>query len=405
MTKDQNGEAPPAISPKWSTTLKLVMAISLVAVLFGLLIKFQSLLPQLFLIIMVAYLVNPIADRVVRNTRIPWKFSVTVVYLLIVVIVFIVLTFSGVTILQQIQNLVTVVSDSVEKLPALLKQAATKPLQIGPFSYDLTGIDTDAINRQIMNSAQPLLSATGSVLTTLASGAVNFMGWTLFVLLGSYFILIQNDDLWQGIFNINLPGYEDDLKRMGNSLSKIWNSFLRGQMIVMAISGLVYAIVLGGLGVSYAIAIAIFAGLARFVPYVGPLILWIILALTSYFQDYKLADMEPWSYALLVVAIAFLIDAIMDNIVMPRILASSLEVHPAVIMVAAILGLDLLGILGVILAAPLVASVQFFLRYIFRKMFDMDPWDGYIEQPPTPRLRDQIKAMVQKYLPLKRVSK
>ena len=56
------------------------------------------------------------------------------------------------------------------------------------------------------------------------------------------------------------------MKRIGKALSRIWNSFLRGQLIVMFVSAIVYAIILNLLGVSYAIGIAIFAGLARFVP-------------------------------------------------------------------------------------------------------------------------------------------
>lgn len=381
-------------SPAWSNSLKLVIAFSMVAVLFGLLIKFQAVVPQLFMVIMVAYLVNPIADSMVRRLGIPWKISVGIVYIVLLICILILVALSGVTILQQLQNLVVLIGESVDRLPEMVNEIAAHNLQFGPFSIDLKHINTDAINQQIINGAQPFLSATGGILTTLAGGAVNFMGWTIFVLLGSFFILMEEDNHWQGIFTFHIPGHEGDLKKIGVELGRIWNAFLRGQLIVMVVSAAIYAVILTFLGVSYAFGIAIFAGLARFVPYIGPLVLWVILALTSYFQDFKFTSMTPLAYTLLVVIIAMLIDAIMDNVVMPRILASTMEVHPAAIVIAAILGLDLLGILGVILAAPLVASFQFFLRYIFRKLFDLDPWEIEPKPPKQPGLFEQIRAIL-----------
>jgi predicted PurR-regulated permease PerM len=148
---------------------------------------------------------------------------------------------------------------------------------------------------------------------------------------------------------------------------------------------------LSAMGVSYALGLALLAGLARFVPYVGPFILWVILWLVSYFQDYKLFGLTPWVYASIVVALAWMIDMITDNIVMPRIMASALKVHPAAVLVAAIVGLDLLGILGVIIAAPMLATFQLAGRYFTRKLFDLDPWEGLEEMPPQPSIREQAR--------------
>ena len=86
-----------------------------------------------------------------------------------------------------------------------------------------------------------------------------------------------------------------------------------------------------------------------------------------------------------------MIDMITDNIVMPRIMATALKVHPAAVLVAAIVGLDLLGILGVIIAAPMLATFQLVGRYFTRKLFDLDPWEGLEEMPPQPSIREQAR--------------
>jgi predicted PurR-regulated permease PerM len=77
--------------------------------------------------------------------------------------------------------------------------------------------------------------------------------------------------------------------------------------------------------------------------------------------------------------------------IMPRIMASALKVHPAAVLVAAIVGLDLLGILGVIIAAPLLATFQLVGRYFTRKLFDLDPWEGLEEMPQQPSIRQQVQ--------------
>jgi hypothetical protein len=69
-----------------------------------------------------------------------------------------------------------------------------------------------------------------------------------------------------------------------------------------------------------------------------------------------------------------IIDQIFDNLVSPRIMADVLKVHPAGVLVMALVAANLLGILGVVIAAPILATLQLIGRYVLRKMFDQDPW-------------------------------
>jgi predicted PurR-regulated permease PerM len=99
-----------------------------------------------------------------------------------------------------------------------------------------------------------------------------------------------------------------------------------------------------------------------------------VLVLVAYFQVFKLFGMSPLVYTLVVVALAAFVDLIFDNLLSPRIMADALKVHPAGVLVMAIVAANLLGILGVIIAAPFLATLQLVSRYVFRKMFDQDPW-------------------------------
>jgi predicted PurR-regulated permease PerM len=250
---------------------------------------------------------------------------------------------------------------------------------------DISQFDLSSISDQLLSTGQKLLSEMGSVLSTVAGSAASFLGWTLFVLLASFFVLAESGGLREGIIKVDLPGYTHDLKRLGQELALIWNAFLRGQIIIFLIAFVVYFIVLSILGVQTAAGLALAAGFARFVPYVGPAVNWTALALVTFFQPFKLFGMEPLYYTLLVLLLALVIDQIFDNLLSPRIMADALRVHPAAVLVSAIISASLLGVLGVVIAAPMLATLQLFGQYTLRKMFDLDPWPPHEERRTSTR--------------------
>jgi len=378
-------------SPRWNASTKLVVALTLLAIAAGLLIKFESTVPPLILVTILAYLFNPAANFLSKRLHISWKLAVTLIYLVVVLALLGLLTLGGVGLFQQIQSLITLIQNSLENIKTVLDDISGRELSIGPFIVDLRKLDLSVLGNQLFGTIQPLIGQSGAVVTTIANGAANFLGWTVFVLLVSYFVLLDSDGLWKGFLQIKIPGYENDLERMSHELGHVWNAFLRGQILIMGLAAIIYTIVLSLLGVNYAIGLALLAGLARFIPYLGSFTVWSSLFLVTFFQEFKPFGIDPWPYALIVVALAWLIDMILDNFISPRIMAHALKVHPAAVLVAALIGLGLLGILGVIIAAPLLATLQLIGRYFVRKLFDLDPWEGLEEAPPEPSIRRQIR--------------
>ena len=78
-----------------------------------------------------------------------------------------------------------------------------------------------------------------------------------------------------------------------------------------------------------------------------------------------------------------LLDQIFDNVVVPKLLGQTLGVHPAGVLIAALVAARLLGIIGLVLAAPVLATLNIVGRYIIRKMFDLEPWPE-TEEPLEP---------------------
>jgi predicted PurR-regulated permease PerM len=370
-------------SPSWGTNTKLVIALTVIVIVGALLVKFQFIITPLLIAVALSYLFHPVADFFQRKLRFSWGFAVAVIYLFLLILLLGLLAVGGIGLVQQIQSLVIIVQDALRQLPQLIANISGQVYQFGPFKIDFSALDLQDFSGEILGMVQPLLSQTGTLLGTVAGSAAGFLGWTLFVLVVSYFVLAESKGLRNRMVNVDVPGYAHDFARLSRELGRIWNAFLRGQIILFLLAVSVYSVTLSVLGVSYAIGLAFLAGFARFVPYVGPTINWILLVIVAYFQAFKLFGMPPLYYTLLILVVALFIDQIFDNIISPRILSDALKVHPAAVLVAAIIAANLFGILGVVVAAPILATVILLWHYTMRKMLDLDPWpEGEVEHPP-----------------------
>jgi len=365
---------PSATSPRWGSTTKLLVGLVIIGIITFLLYRFTSLLPPLLMIFVLVYLLHPVAAGLSRGLGISWRAAVNILYLLIVIGLIGLLAWGGLTLVQQVQSLIFQVQTFVSDLPTYVANLSGQVFQIGPFTLDMRTVDLNAISQQVLSLIQPLLGRTGDLVGTLAGGAVQVFGWTLFILTVSYFVMVESNGLREDLVKIEIPGYTEDLRRLGSELSRIWNAFLRGQIIIFALAVGIYSILLPTLGVRYALGLALMAGLAKFLPYIGPAITWVVMGVVTFFQPYKPFGLDPLVYTGIVVVVTLSIDQVIDTLITPRIMARTLKVHPAAVLVAALIAANLLGLLGVVIAAPFLATILLLGRYVMRKMFDLDPW-------------------------------
>ena len=364
-------------SPPWGSSTKVIIGLTLIALVAMMLWRFSNLVTPLMMVAIFVYLLHPAVSFVRRVLHLPWGAAVTIIYLFIILIILGLLTIGGVGLVQQIQSLIASVQDIIANLPAYvdtLTSTVYRPFDL--FTIDLTRLDLDMVGSELISYVQPVLGRTGTLVGTLATRAAESIGWAVFILTVSFFVLLESSGMRRDIIKVEIPGYQEDINRITHELALIWNAFLRGQFIIFFLALVVYSILLPIFGVRYALGIALMAALAKFLPYVGPAITWTVLGLVSFFQAERPLGLEPFTYTLLVLGIILLIDQIIDSLIAPRIMANALKVHPAAVLVAIIMGASLFGLLGVVIAAPLLASFILLARYALRKMFDLDPWEG-----------------------------
>ncbi|HZM24722.1 MAG TPA: AI-2E family transporter [Anaerolineales bacterium] len=382
-----------SVSPRWSPTTKLLVGLVIVGIIAFLLNRFATLITPLLMIFILAYLFHPLASAISRGLNVSWRAAVNILYLLILIILISLVTLGGVGLVQQVQSLIQVVRDFLANLPSYVEDLSARVFQIGPFRLDMRTIDLNALSQQLLSFIQPLLGRTGNLVGTLASGAAEALGWTFFVLLVSYFLMAESRGLQSNLITVDVPGYSGDLRMLGSKLSRIWNAFLRGQIFIFILATVIYIILLSLFGVRYALGLALMAGLAKFLPYIGPAITWVVMGLVTFFQPVKPFDLQPLVYTAIVVITTLVVDQIIDSFIVPRIMARTLKVHPAAVLVTALVAANLLGLLGVVIAAPFLASVTLLGRYAMRKMLDLEPFPEKDTELPSPIDSEWIKQV------------
>jgi predicted PurR-regulated permease PerM len=148
------------------------------------------------------------------------------------------------------------------------------------------------------------------------------------------------------------------LIEMDNSLG----SFIRGQLLISAIVGILIAVGLSVIGVDFPLIIGLIAGIFNIVPYFGPVIGAIPAVILALLRS-------PLS-AVYVVILFVVINQVESSVISPNILGEHVGLHPVTVIFCILSGGHLFGFLGIVLAVPVTAVIKVTLRYVHNKLLE-----------------------------------
>lgn len=208
-------------------------------------------------------------------------------------------------------------------------------------------------------------SGGGSIGKTVSSGVdavKTFASDTVFATIFCVYFLIDGSNLaayWDRTLRALMGGKAyGHLHTFAMDARRAFAGYMRGQVIDALLMGVAVSIALEVLGVPYALLIGIATGLGNLIPYVGPIVAYAATALACLVAG----DLGRLVVAAIVLAVIQFVDG---QIVNPKILADSVEVHPIVVIVALIVGGKIGGLVGMFVAVPCAAMVKiYFERYV-----------------------------------------
>lgn len=231
-----------------------------------------------------------------------------------------------------------------------------------------------------------LISLFGDITETLklVLNLVSLLLAALLILVFAIYMLVDLSWLHEGILYVIPAGYLDELASLGKNLVNIWIAYIRGQLGVMLAVGVTTVIVALVLGLPYALALGLVAALLEIIPHIGPVLAAVAAIVVALFEGSSWIDVPPLALALIVIVAYILIQQLEEHIFTPTIQGRAVHLPPLVIILSVLVGLHEFGLLGAILAVPVVASIREILVYLHAKVNQQVPFpEKQIAQPQT----------------------
>lgn len=173
------------------------------------------------------------------------------------------------------------------------------------------------------------------------------------------------------------PGYERDGLMMMIKQKRVWRGYLYGQLINSVITGMFVFVVLWLVGLPGAFLMGTIMVVLNMIPTFGPILAAIPGVLAALISgSTRWPELENFWFALIVVGIYLVVVQAQANIIAPKVMGTAVQLRPAMILVGLMVGFQIGGLLGSLLAVPVIASLRDVVVYLWRKLIDADPWPG-----------------------------
>lgn len=245
-------------------------------------------------------------------------------------------------------------------VPTLAQQVGILAVNLPAYLAKL-GANVQILQEKIgADALQNILGKTSEQLSGAASNifgaAINIFGgiFSFIVIIVISVYLVANDKaLKDFILGITANSQQEYVLNLVERIQNKLGAWLRGQLILMAIIGVLIYIGLTILGVKYALTLALLAGLLEIIPYLGPVLAAIPAAALAFMQSPILGG--------LTLLLFFVAQELENYLIVPQIMKRVVGLNPLVIIISMIIGAQLAGILGIAVAVPIAATISVFL--------------------------------------------
>ncbi len=330
--------------------------------LFGLCLAFIWLFSDILLPfvvgLIVAYFLDPLADRICRAgfSRV---IATTIIMISLVFILLFLILFMVPLIANELRQLIEGFPGQLQSLRIALEDLARSWLgdRFPAFQAEL--------QRSISGWSKDWTGYASGVLKSVWSGSlavVNFLSLILITPVVAFYLLLDWDQMIARIDSWLPRDNVPTIRRLATEMNQVISGFMRGQGAVALILGLMYAIALSILGLQYGLLIGLLAGLLNFVPFIGSivgLILSVGVALSQFWPN--------WVPIMIVIAIFFAGQAIEGNILQPKIVGDRIRLHPVWIIFSLFAFSYLFGIVGILIAVPVAAVIGVLARFAIKE--------------------------------------
>ncbi len=304
---------------------------------------------------LIAFLIQPGIVRLVdvglpRPAAIGVMFVVIILVLAGLVVIVVPLGVSEVAQLQvQAPGLAAAAQDRINSLQG-------SPVEIFGFKIDLRGT-TETINLHLRDY---LLGQFGNAVSIGLTALTTLLQIVLMFIVA--FLLALDATSIKRVLRRFVPqDYRTDFDQIWRRIRKMLYAYVRGQLIIAGMIGILSGIACAVLGLADPVALGLIAGITALIPYIGPF----IGAVPAILVGLAAAPFK----AIVIAIVYFVISNIILNFVYPKVMGDAVRLPPILVIVAFIAGFSWAGILGMFVAVPLAATLRILFDHIYPRLY------------------------------------
>ena len=347
------------VRPRTSASRRsLQIGFALSALLLGVVVLYliRDVLGAFVLGALIAFLITPYVDSL-NEWGLPRPIAIAVIFACLIGLV--------VGLASAITPLLSVEITSLQKqVPVIaataqerLNQLQGAQLHIAGFQIDLTK-PIDAASQHFNDF---LLGQFGNAVSIGITALTTALQVVLMLIVA--FLLAMNSHATSRVMRDLVPSdYRADFDEIWSATKKMLFAYVKGQLVIAGLIGISSGLAVAALGLPYALALGLLAGITSLVPYLGPFLGAIPAVLIG------LAD-SPQK-AILVAGAYLLISNVILNFIFPKVMGDAVKLPPILVIVAFLAGFSLAGILGMFVAIPVAATIRIIYDHVHPRLFD-----------------------------------
>ncbi len=311
--------------------------------------RLRDVCVTIILAVLLAYVAVPLVDafcsfRPFAGSRAGRIAATLIVFLLLVVGVLCLAVLTADPIITEIAKLTRLVQGWLEDAPGQLDRflsayAAAVPPDVA-----------NVINERVSSIASDIVGGAG----TMAVGVV-LRGWylveALLIPVLAFYFVTDSERLMQSVLRAVPERHHERFRLLARDVDRTMHGYVRGQLILCVIAAVVTSAVLYLLGVRVFLTLGLVAGLTRAIPIIGPIVGGVVISGIAWLQ----VDIET---ALIALGIFCVMHFVESKLIMPKVLGHEAELHPVLVIIALLVGGEFFGVLGMLVAVPIVAALR-----------------------------------------------
>lgn len=354
---------------EWRPSIRYMVGLLLLAALAGFVYYAREAIQPLVISAFIAYLFNPAAVFLAEKTRLSRRAAVAIVYFSALVLLFAVPATVTPFFLDELAG----VGRDLFNLLGEFQEMLAEPLGFMGMSFDLSEVGESLGGLQSF-LITPLPEDAFWIIESTSRGTI----WVLVIVVTVYLFLAYWPDMRDWLLDLAPPSGREEAQILYAQVRAVWMAYLRGQILLMFLVGVIFTIAWYILGIPGAFVLGVIAGLFTLVPDLGP-ILAVALAM-----GVALLEGSTWiplsnAWVTLIVFIVYFVLINLKNMwLRPVIMGRSVHMNEGLIFVVILVATILNGILGALLVVPALASSVIIFNYLIRKVLGRPPFEKEI---------------------------